>query len=161
MQFTTVKKQSPTPRADASSKMRTHHDIKFTAAQKRSQTPSTDEGSDGSADTVDETTGCEKHAPNRTNCSKPIVQSSSKVGQTRDREAEVITEIRNQIRNPRDPDDPGYVWIADWNEKYLRSFGLLRNFIEKHPDEFVIKRKGGRGYRVAEAIRDGRPNSKR
>jgi hypothetical protein len=169
MQFTTGNKQSLMLGADAGAKMRTppkslekppgtlstHYDVNFTAVKKRSQTPSTDAGSDGSGDSVDETTGREKYAPNRTNCSKAIVQSTSNA-QTTDIEAEVIREIRNQLRHPEN--NQGYVWV---DQTYLRIVGPLRTFLEKHPDKFVIQPKGGKGFRVAEAVKAGRPNSRR
>mmetsp|Transcript_88333 Transcript_88333/g.285277 ORF Transcript_88333/g.285277 Transcript_88333/m.285277 type:complete len:426 (+) Transcript_88333:85-1362(+) len=46
----------------------------------------------------------------------------------------------------------GCTWIQDWNSKYLRHLGRLRDFLMSHPDKFRII-PNGRGFRVATVVR--------
>jgi len=140
------------------SKMLPPPGVWFTEAKQRSLTPSTNADSDDLDDSIHETTRCENALPKKTRCSEATRLTTTKAGQTRDIEAEVILEVRKQLRSPG---NQGFVWIDAWNDKYLHSLGPLRRFLEKHPDEFVIKPLNGKGYRVAEAGRARRQNSGR
>lgn len=59
-----------------------------------------------------------------------------------------IEEINQQLCTPG---NRGYVWLPHWNDTYFTRLGMLRTFLESHPDEFVVIPGMGRSYRVASA----------
>uniref|UniRef100_A0A7S4S855 Uncharacterized protein n=1 Tax=Alexandrium monilatum TaxID=311494 RepID=A0A7S4S855_9DINO len=61
-------------------------------------------------------------------------------------EAEAIAEAEWQLRTPG---NKGFVWVANWNTRYIRRLGTLRSFLESHPERFVVHPGQGRGYKVS------------
>jgi len=61
-------------------------------------------------------------------------------------EASAICDIQSQLRAPC---NNGFVWVDDWNERYFRQLGSLRDFLDNNPDKFTIIPGRGRSFRVA------------
>lgn len=81
-------------------------------------------------------------------------RQSSKAQRDGETEADLtalaMEEIDLQLRAP---DCKGFVWVDRWNDRFLRSLGTLRDFLESRPDRFVVTPTSGRGFRVSPAKR--------
>lgn len=61
-------------------------------------------------------------------------------------EASAVQELERQLSQPR---SQGFVWVNNWNQRYLRHLGTLRGFLESRPDKFKVIPQSGKSYRVA------------
>jgi len=60
--------------------------------------------------------------------------------------AEAVRQIEEQLLVPK---SGGFVWIDNWNQRYLRHLGTLRSFLESQPERFKLVPRKGKAYRVA------------
>mmetsp|Transcript_45357 Transcript_45357/g.117402 ORF Transcript_45357/g.117402 Transcript_45357/m.117402 type:complete len:401 (-) Transcript_45357:182-1384(-) len=72
----------------------------------------------------------------------PAVRANSRD----DLKQEAIAEVQRQLTAPN---NKSYVWVTDWNQRYLKHLGALRSFLESQPDKFAVLPGSGRSYRVA------------
>ena len=47
------------------------------------------------------------------------------------------------------PENKGFVWVDEWQERFSATLGTVREFLESRPDKFQVMPTSGRGYRVA------------
>jgi len=70
--------------------------------------------------------------------------------------ANAVQEVLEQLESPG---SNGFVWVARWNERYLQHLGTLREFLDSHPEEFIVIPQRGKSFRVAMTKKvNGRPN---
>eukprot|EP00413_Alexandrium_margalefii_P005005 CAMPEP_0204512438 /NCGR_PEP_ID=MMETSP0661-20131031/958_1 /ASSEMBLY_ACC=CAM_ASM_000606 /TAXON_ID=109239 /ORGANISM="Alexandrium margalefi, Strain AMGDE01CS-322" /LENGTH=239 /DNA_ID=CAMNT_0051517557 /DNA_START=78 /DNA_END=797 /DNA_ORIENTATION=- len=58
---------------------------------------------------------------------------------------EAVHRIEEQLNVPK---SGGFVWIQNWNQRYLRHLGTLRGFMESRLERFKVIPLSGKGYRV-------------
>eukprot|EP00435_Cladocopium_sp_Y103_P062961 s232_g24.t1 len=63
-----------------------------------------------------------------------------------------IQEITAQVMVP---ENKGFVWVDEWQERFSSTFGTVREFLESRPDKFLVTPTTGRGYRVALVKHEG------
>lgn len=56
-----------------------------------------------------------------------------------------IAEVEEQLQQP---EARGYVWIADWNNRFGKRLGPFRDFLDSRPDRFEVRRTGNRTFKV-------------
>eukprot|EP00933_Yihiella_yeosuensis_P080599 TRINITY_DN94052_c0_g1_i1.p1 TRINITY_DN94052_c0_g1~~TRINITY_DN94052_c0_g1_i1.p1 ORF type:complete len:425 (-),score=74.86 TRINITY_DN94052_c0_g1_i1:337-1611(-) len=76
---------------------------------------------------------------------KAKAKAKAKAVSSKKLENEAIAQIKAQLA---DDERQGYVWVEEWNERFLPHLGTLRTFLESRPDKFVVTPGKGKSYRV-------------
>eukprot|EP00928_Gymnodinium_smaydae_P080034 TRINITY_DN63833_c0_g1_i1.p1 TRINITY_DN63833_c0_g1~~TRINITY_DN63833_c0_g1_i1.p1 ORF type:complete len:393 (+),score=87.83 TRINITY_DN63833_c0_g1_i1:113-1291(+) len=128
-----------------------------TSAAVRSSTPSTATDAEGSSDADDSTSRSvysgvggfpQAIARRPAEPLTPGLQQQRSQGDYNSASTRALQEIRRQVRHPK---FDGRLKLHQWSQRYGSSLGSLRQFLEKHPEEFTVTSAGAGQFLVAAA----------
>jgi len=83
---------------------------------------------------------------------KPDAQATpakkAKTGKsTNSLEKEAMAEVTSQLKKQANTE--GKVWVKNWNSKFKETLGTLREFLDNHPEKFLVNEGEGTKFTVA------------